>query len=64
MERAAEPVKQVENKQMTDRDQESPMIISTDRVRQGVTGYNVRYVLLFSLLGLIIAFVLVALLAS
>jgi hypothetical protein len=30
-----------------------------DRVRQGVTGHGVRYILLFSLLGAIAAFVAV-----
>ena len=49
---------------MTNNDHENSTIISTDRVRQGVTGHNVRYVLFFSLLGLIIAFVVVAVLAS
>lgn len=33
--------------------------ISTDRARQGVTGHNVRYVLLFGLLGLIAAYLIV-----
>lgn len=32
---------------------------STDRVRQGVTGHNVRYVLLFGVLGLIAAYLII-----
>ena len=64
IERAAVPVKQVESKQMKNSDHESSMINSTERVRQGVTGHNVRYVLIFSLLGLLIAFVIVAVFAS
>jgi len=34
-------------------EQETP---STNRARQGVTGHNVRYVLLVGLLGIIVAF--------
>ena len=49
---------------MKNSDHESSMINSTERVRQGVTGHNVRYVLIFSLLGLLIAFVMVAVFAS
>jgi hypothetical protein len=32
-------------------------ILSTTEAREGVTGHNVRYVLIFSLLGAIVAFV-------
>jgi hypothetical protein len=49
---------------MTNSNHESSMINSANRVRQGVTGHNVRYVLIFSLLGLIIAFVMVGVVAS
>lgn len=35
---------------------------ATDRVRQGVTGHGVRYVLLFSLFGVIVAFSLLLML--
>ena len=55
---------QLECKRMTNSGHESSMNKSADRVRQGVTGHNVRYVLFFSLLGLIIAFVMVAVFAS
>lgn len=36
--------------------------VSTDDARQGVTGHNVRYMLLFGTLAVIIGFVVVALL--
>jgi len=32
---------------------------STNRTRQGVTGHNVRYVLVFGLAGVILAFILI-----
>ena len=33
--------------------------LSTDEARQGRTGQNVRYVLLFGLLGVVIAFMII-----
>lgn len=41
---------------------EQPIVIPTNRARQGVTGHNVRYVLGFSLAGAIIALALIYLL--
>lgn len=38
---------------------EQPAIISTDDARQGVTGHNVRYVLGFGIVGIIILFGLI-----
>lgn len=32
---------------------------STNRTRQGVTGHNVRYVLVFALAGVVLAFILI-----
>jgi hypothetical protein len=32
---------------------------ATNKTRQGVTGHNVRYVLLFSLIGVVVAFTIV-----
>jgi hypothetical protein len=32
---------------------------ATNRTRQGVTGHNVRYVLIFALAGVILAFILI-----
>jgi len=43
---------------MTD---ERPTVISQDRARQGVTGHNVRYVLIVSMALVVIAFLGVAL---
>jgi hypothetical protein len=40
-------------------DIEVQIVETTDRARQGVTGNGVRYVLIFGLLGVIIAFALV-----
>ena len=38
-------------------DDRSPEVMeSTDRARQAVTGHNVRYVLIFGLLGVLVAF--------
>ncbi len=34
------------------------MEVSTMRARQGVTGHNVRYVLAFGILGIVVAFTL------
>ena len=39
---------------MTDR--EEPIVTTTTRAREGVTGHNVRYVLLTSLVLLVIVF--------
>jgi hypothetical protein len=43
-------------------DTERPVRKATDAARQGVTGHNVRYVLFFGLLGIIIALGLLAVL--
>jgi hypothetical protein len=34
-------------------------LASTNRTRQGVTGHNVRYVLVFGLAGVVLAFILI-----
>ena len=39
-------------------------VLTTTEARQGVTGHNVRYVLIFGLAGVILAFILVALLTA
>ncbi|HLQ90150.1 MAG TPA: hypothetical protein VK148_08960 [Xanthobacteraceae bacterium] len=39
-------------------------VLSTNEARQGVTGHNVRYVLGFGLLGVIIAFGIIAYLSA
>jgi hypothetical protein len=41
------------------RDPDTPVVESTTEARQGVTGHNVRYVLLFGLGGVILAFALI-----
>ena len=41
-----------------------PVVLSTNEARQGVTGHNVRYVLGFGLLGVIIAFGIIAYLSA
>lgn len=33
------------------------LVVGTDNVRQGVTGHNVRYVLAFGLVGIIVVFI-------
>jgi hypothetical protein len=38
---------------------DTPVFESTTEARQGVTGHNVRYVLLFGLGGVILAFALI-----
>ena len=38
---------------------ENPKTVSTTRARQGVTGHNVRYVLIVGLAGIIVAFGLI-----
>ena len=40
-------------------DPERPMVRPAVETRQGVTGHNVRYVLIYGLIGVIAAFVLV-----
>jgi len=40
-------------------DPDTPVVESTTEARQGVTGHNVRYVLLFGLGGVILAFALI-----
>ena len=37
----------------------APVKKSTDEAREGVTGHNVRYVLLFGLAGVIVAFIII-----
>jgi Flp pilus assembly protein TadB len=37
--------------------QDEPVVETTTEARSGVTGHNVRYVLVFSLCGVIVAFV-------
>ena len=39
-------------------DSEAPKVLNTTRARQGVTGHNVRYVLAFGLVGIVIVFAL------
>ena len=39
-------------------------VLSTNEARQGVTGHNVRYVLGFGLLGVIIAFAVIGFLSA
>ena len=38
---------------------ERPTLKTTDQARQGVTGHNVRYVLVFGLVGVAIAFAII-----
>ena len=40
------------------RPEPAPEVVNTTRARQGVTGHNVRYVLGFGIVGVIIVFVL------
>lgn len=44
---------------MTNPQVEKPKIVSTQNVRQGVTGHNVRYVLIISIVAAIVAMVTV-----
>jgi hypothetical protein len=55
-------IEEVENmKQEHDQDQPvSPDRSSETRIRQGITGQGVRYVLAFSILGVVTAFVVLA----
>lgn len=39
---------------MTDSSKDEPVVESATRARQGVTGHNVRYVLVFGLAGAIL----------
>ena len=41
-------------------EREHKTVLTTTEARQGVTGHNVRYVLIFGLAGVILAFILVA----
>lgn len=41
---------------MENRTDEKPTVLPTTRARQGVTGHNVRYVLLASLGGIVVIF--------
>lgn len=43
-----------------DTERDRTTVISTTEARQGVTGHNVRYVLIFGLVGVILAFALIA----
>jgi hypothetical protein len=42
----------------------APTVVPTDEARQGVTGHNVRYVLGFGIVGVVIGLVLVGLLIA
>ena len=42
----------------------APIVLQTDQARQGVTGHNVRYVLTFGLLGAIVIFAALGILAA
>jgi hypothetical protein len=42
----------------------APTVLPADHARQGVTGHNVRYVLGFGLLGTILVFVVLGILAA
>jgi hypothetical protein len=50
------PVIDPEDRRLDELDEESA---ATNKIRQGVTGHNVRYVLLLSLAGVVLAFILV-----
>jgi hypothetical protein len=41
----------------------APTVVPTNEARQGVTGHNVRYVLGFGIVGVVIGFVLTGLFA-
>ena len=43
---------------------DAPTVLQTDQARQGVTGHNVRYVLGFGLLGAVVVFTLLGILAA
>ena len=40
-------------------DRERPIVVDKDRARQGVTGHNVRYVLGFGVVGIIVVFTVI-----
>ena len=42
----------------------APIVLQIDQARQGVTGHNVRYVLTFGLLGAIVIFAALGILAA
>jgi hypothetical protein len=44
--------------------QSAPTVLEADQARQGVTGNNVRYVLYFGLLGIIVGFTVLGILAA
>ncbi len=41
------------------RNNEPRTVVSTQNARQGATGHNVRYVLVFGLIGIIVAFAVI-----
>jgi hypothetical protein len=43
---------------------DAPTVLQTDQARQGVTGHNVRYVLGFGLLGAVVVFAVLGILAA
>ena len=43
---------------MNPTDEEQPRVTTTDDARQGVTGHNVRWVLLIGILGLIASYLI------
>ncbi len=45
-------------------DNERPVVKNTTPARAGVTGHNVRYVLLFGLGGVIVAFIIAGILSG
>ena len=47
-----------------DEDDERPVVKTATPARAGVTGHNVRYVLLFGLGGVIVAFLIVGVLVG
>jgi hypothetical protein len=51
---ASEPVRERDDLSVDDAARSS-----TNRTRQGVTGHNVRYVLVFGLAGVVLAFILI-----
>lgn len=44
---------------VTTRESDRPIVETTTEARQGVTGHNVRYVLLFGTAGVVIAFAVI-----
>jgi hypothetical protein len=47
------------NDQLSRYESGGPEVLNTTRARQGVTGHNVRYVLAFGIVGVVIVFALV-----